>query len=165
MKDFYETLSYINRTVYLPIGLNIKNVQEEKQNSKYGAGSFETPLKTVRFRVANKTPNKGGQFVVIWRKGKNNKNKPYTYNEAHDLLVVTVFNDTLEFGQFIFPKEVLVKKNILATNVKEGKMGFRVYPEWDNPVSKQAIKTQEWQLPYFVYMNESKRNEIIKLFS
>ncbi len=71
MKDFYETLSYINETVYSLIGLNIKNVQEEKHNSKYGARSFETPL----------------------------------------------------------------------------------------------IITQEWQLPYFVYMNESKRYEIIKLFS
>ncbi|GAK12439.1 MepB family protein [Geomicrobium sp. JCM 19039] len=165
MKGFYETLSYINRTVYSPIGLNIKNVHEEKQNAKYGAGSFETPFKTVRFRVASKTPKKVGQFVVIWRKDENNKNRSYTYDEAHDLLVVTVFNESSEFGQFIFPKEILVKQNIVSTNVREGKMGFRVYPEWDKPTSRQGIKTQEWQLPYFVYMNVSNQHDILRLFS
>ncbi|WP_249222424.1 MepB family protein [Planococcus alpniumensis] len=26
-------------------------------------------------------------------------------------------------------------------------MAIRVYPSWDIPTSKQAVKTQEWQLP------------------
>lgn len=54
------------------------------------------------------------------------------------------------FGQFIFPKEILIKHNILKSSSTKGKMGMRVYPSWDNPTSKQAIKTQSWQLPYFI---------------
>ncbi|WP_414839153.1 MepB family protein [Carnobacterium sp. TMP28] len=33
-------------------------------------------------------------------------------------------------------------------------MGIRVYPIWDNPTSKQALKTKLWQLPYFVDMSK-----------
>lgn len=30
---------------------------------------------------------------------------------------------------------------------------MRVYQSWDKPTSKQAIKTQSWQLPYFIDMS------------
>ncbi|MED4128116.1 MepB family protein [Shouchella miscanthi] len=165
MKNFYESLSYINDTIYKPIGLSIESAQGEEQNSRYGAGTFRTLHKTIRFRVANNTPNKIGQFVAVWKKDDANKNRPYTYGEALDLFVVTVFKNHFEFGQFVFPKDILVKKNLLKTDTTKGKMGFRVYPEWDRPVSKQGLKTQEWQMPYFVYMNEQKRAEILKLYA
>ena len=31
-----------------------------------------------------------------------------------------------------------------------GKRAIRVYPPWSYPVAKVAIKTQQWQLRYFV---------------
>ena len=34
---------------------------------------------------------------------------------------------------------------------------MRVYPSWDNPDSKQALKTQKWQLPYFVDMSDPSK--------
>ena len=57
-----------------------------------------------------------------------------------------------EIGQFVFPKEVLLKHNIISSKQKEGKRGFRVYPPWDTPTSKQAQKTQNWQLQYLQYL-------------
>lgn len=33
-------------------------------------------------------------------------------------------------------------------------MAIRVYPSWDNPVSKAAIQTQQWQLDYFFEVND-----------
>lgn len=54
------------------------------------------------------------------------------------------------FGQFVFPKDILITQGIFSTEIKEGKRAFRVYPSWEKTTSKQAQKTQEWQLDYFV---------------
>lgn len=154
--------------IYKPNHLTVKAVQEEKQNAKYGAGTFQLSSKTVRFRVANVTPTKVGQFVAFWEKDEDNKNQPYSYDEAPDLLVITTFKNEHEFGQFIFPKEILLKQNILRSASTKGKMAIRVYPSWDSPSSKQAMKTQNWQLPYFVDMCNSNKlpsEKIIELYS
>ena len=53
------------------------------------------------------------------------------------------------FGQFVFPNNVLLRHNILQSHFTKGKMGIRVYPSWDKPISNTAKKTQNWQLDYF----------------
>ncbi|MDI3235218.1 MepB family protein [Exiguobacterium antarcticum] len=168
MQDFFELLNYVNKIIYEPNRLPLDMVQEEPQNSNYGAGTFKIFSKTVRFRVAHVTPTKLGQFVVFWEKDNNNKNQPYPYDEAPDLLVITTFKNDTEFGQFIFPKEVLLKQNILASDSTQGKMAMRVYPSWDTPTSKQAIATQKWQVPYFIDMRDAGdllNDEIVKRYS
>lgn len=167
MNKFYKTLIFANEILYKPNQLIIKNVQEEKQNADYGAGVFELNSKTVRFRVAKIIPTKIGQFVAFWEKDEANKNQAFSYDNATDLLVVNTFNDKGDFGQFIFPKEVLLKQNILKTTNSKGKMAIRVYPSWDYPISKQAVATQKWQLPYFISMNDIKSlpiHELLKLY-
>lgn len=168
MNDFYTALNDVNKMIYEPNGLTVKCVQEEKQNSKYGAGIFRLSSRTVRFRVANITPTKAGQFVSFWEKDKNNKNQPFTYEEAPDLLVITVFKNDSGFGQFIFPKEVLFKQEILKSSSTKGKMAIRIYPSWDKPTSKQALESSKWQLPYFVDMSDPSKlpiDKIIELYS
>ncbi|MGE6369334.1 MepB family protein [Planococcus kocurii] len=156
MNDFYTALTYLTNTLYKPYNLVVTSIQEEKQNAMYGAGTFQLSSRTIRFRVANVTPKKTGQFVAFWEKDENNENQPYLYDEAPDLLVVIVFKNGHDFGQFVFPKKVLLKHTILKSSVTKGKMAMRVYPSWDHPTSKQAIKTQQWQLPYFIDMRLSK---------
>lgn len=168
MNDFYEALAYVSKVIYEPNRIPVKSIKEEKQNAKYGAGIFQLSSRTVRFRVANITPNKVGQFVVCWEKDRNNKNQPYSYDEAPDLFVITTFKNDSEFGQFIFPKEVLLKQNILRSSSTKGKMGIRVYPSWDSPTNKQAIKTQKKQLPYFLDMSNASElpmDKILELYS
>ena len=154
--------------IYEPNDLTVKSVKEEKQNSKYGAGTFRLSSRTVRFRVANITPAKEGQFVALWEKDENNKNQPYSYEEAPALLVITTFKNDNKFGQFIFPKDILFQRNIFRSSSTKGKMAIRVYPSWDKPTSKQALETQKWQLPYFVNMSSKSKlpiDKIIKLYS
>lgn len=168
MKDFYTVLNDVNKMMYEPNGLTVGRVREEKHNSKYGAGAFECSSRTIRFRVANVTPNKVGQFVSIWEKDSSNKNQPYSYDESTDLLVITTFKNNDEYGQFIFPKEVLLKQKVLKSHSTKGKMAMRVYPIWDTPTSKQAMKSQQWQLPYFIDMshqNHSTKEKILKLYT
>ena len=43
-------------------------------------------------------------------------------------------------GQFIFPKELLVKKNYSEKH--KGKMAIRVYPSWEQSLNKTAVSTQ-----------------------
>ena len=67
-----------------------------------------------------------------------------------------------------FPKEVLFKRDILRSSSTKGKMAIRVYSSWDKPTSKQAMKTQKWQLPYFVDMSDPSKlpiDKIKKLYS
>ncbi len=66
-----------------------------------------------------------------------------------DFFVIST-RDNDYFGQFVFPKSVLLEKNIFSTNGKGGKRGIRVYPSWDKTMNQQAQKTQKWQLKYFL---------------
>lgn len=59
-------------------------------------------------------------------------------------------------GQFIFPKAVLQEHDIISVNNHGGKRAIRVYPSWDVAVNKQAKKTQEWQLEYFLEIPQNK---------
>ncbi|MDU0814272.1 MepB family protein [Bacillus siamensis] len=168
MNEFYKALSYVNKIFYEPNHLTINAIREEAQNSGYGAGVFQLNSKSVRFRVAKTTPNKIGQFVAFWEKDGENKNQAFSYEKAADLLVINTFTSNNHFGQFVFPKEVLVKRNILKTDTAKGKMAIRVYPSWENPTSKQAIETQKWQSAYFVEMNNKDSfpvQELLKLYS
>ena len=153
MSKFFTVLKQIDEMLYKPNQLTVASIKEEKQNSEYAAGKFELrnelTIKTVRFRVAKQTPNKVGQFVTFWEKGPKDINQPFQYDESPDLLVVTTFKDEHTLGQFVFPKEVLLKNNILQSQATKGKMAMRVYPSWDQPTSNAAIKTQKWQLDYF----------------
>jgi len=168
MNKFYKALTYVNEIFYEPNHLTISYIQEETQNADYGGGKFQLDSKSIRFRVAKITPTKIGQFVAIWERNKANKNQAFSYDTATDLLVINTFNVSGDFGQFIFPKEVLLQKNILSTANNKGKMAVRVYPIWDAPISKRAIATQQWQLPYFIdfsCINSLPIRELLKLYS
>lgn len=163
MNKFYRVLEYINEHIYIASELTIEAIEEEKQNENYGAGRFrlgyKNKSKTVRSRTAKQTPTKVGQFVAFWEKDEKNNNRAYDYESAPDLLIVNLFKDG-NFGQFIFPKEVLLKEKILRSKTSKGKMGIRVYPIWDRPTSKQARKTQNWQLDYFIDMTDTNKIDI-----
>lgn len=158
MHNFYEALKFINKTIYKPNHLFLSSIVEEKQNSEYAAGRFimfsHKKANDIRFRVAKVTPKKVGQFVTFWQKDNNDINQPFQYDESPSLLVVTTFDESHQFGQFVFPKDILVKKGIIKSAVSKGKMGIRVYPSWDTATSKTAIDTQKWQLEYFFVVNQ-----------
>lgn len=168
MKNFDDALAYVDKLLYTPNNLTITAIQEEAQNREYGAGIFQLNSKSVRFRVAKITPTKIGQFVAFWEKDQDNNNQAFSYEKATDLLVINTFTRDNDFGQFVFPKEVLLQQNILKTATSKGKMAFRVYPTWEIPTSKQAIETQKWQLEYFIEMkdiNNLSAQKLLKLYS
>ncbi|MEN1936026.1 MepB family protein [Paenibacillus sp. 102] len=164
MNNFNNTLEKLDKMIYIPNNLLITNLKEEKQNSEYAGGIFQLNNKTIRFRVSKITPNKVGQFVSFWEKNENMKNQAFSYESSPDLLVITCIDDN-KLGQFIFPKETLVKEKILKTQSEKGKMAMRVYPIWDKPVSNQAKKSQKWQLHYFIDLSDIENLSIDNLLN
>ncbi|MEQ4486441.1 MepB family protein [Cohnella silvisoli] len=75
--------------------------------------------------------------------------QPYDVSDPVDFFVISTRKGS-NFGQFIFPKAVLCDQDIVSNKGKGGKRAMRVYPSWDNPTSRQAQKTQRWQLEYFL---------------
>ncbi|HDR3964577.1 TPA: MepB family protein, partial [Bacillus anthracis] len=90
------------------------------------------------------------------------QNQAFSYDAAPDLLIITCIDDN-KLGQFIFPKDILLKEKILRTQNQKGKMAMRIYPIWDTPVSNQAKKSQMWQLQYFVDLSDHNNLPIDKL--
>lgn len=149
-----QNLNQIKTEIYDKCALEISNYKIEQESSEYNACRFQLNGQTILSRNAKITPKKVGQFVTFWKRNRNGSIEPFSQNDQIDFYIVNVRTDS-EFGQFVFPQSVLIKKGIITTEKKEGKRAFRVYPTWDKPKSKQAEQTQKWQLNYFYLINHS----------
>lgn len=148
-KVLYADLELVKERLYDRCGFTLTDLKVNAESVAYGACSFKLNGQTVEHRTSNITPTKTGQFVTLWKRNKNGVTQPFDSTDAIDIVVITSKSvDTL--GQFIFPTSVLVGKGIISQPGKEGKRGIRVYPPWDVATSKQAEKTQQWQVEYFV---------------
>jgi hypothetical protein len=143
-----DDLLAAQKLVYEPNRFIIKNLVIEKESHEYGGSSFEMNEKTIKFRTAKITPTKTGQFVTFWKRIGCGPIMPYDMSDSFDLLIISV-RDAKHFGQFIFPKSVLLHKGLLSHDGKGGKRAMRVYPPWDKATSQQAKETQDWQVAYF----------------
>jgi len=158
--DLIDAIKY----VYEPNKWKINNLVREKESFEYGATEFILNQHNIKFRVAKTTPKKNGQFVTLWKRAGSGSIQPFDMADSFDLVVISTRSST-HFGQFIFPKNLLHKKGIVSKDEIGGKLAIRVYPPWDIANSKQAIKTQKWQLPYFFEINEGMGlSNIKKLF-
>ena len=128
--------------------LKISQPIAELESAQYGACRFLLNNANVLFRTSKITPTKTGQFVTLWKRINQGSIQPFDAKDSIDLFIISVRKDN-HFGLFIFPKSVLIAKEIVSDK-KEGKRAIRVYPPWDINASKHAQKTQNWQLEYFL---------------
>lgn len=149
-----NNLSQINSEVYEKCALKMWDFHMEMESKEYDACQFKLNGRKIISRNAKITPKKVGQFVTFWKRNGNGIIEPFEETEQVDFYVVNVRTEK-KFGQFVFPKSLLIKKEIISTAIKEGKRAFRVYPNWDIVSNKQAEKTQKWQLDYFYEINDS----------
>ena len=136
----------------------------EPESRDYYACQFELNEQKIRSRNAKITPKKVGQFVTFWKRNGIGPIEPFEEVDQIDFCVVNVRTEQ-EFGQFVFPKSILIKKGIITTKKKAGKRAFRVYPGWDHVNSRQAERTQNWQLNYFYKINKlTDLNKVKELY-
>lgn len=149
-----STLKQIKVEVYDKCHLEFSDLKLEPESEAYDACQFKLNGRSILSRSAKTTPKKTGQFVTCWKRNKNGPIEPYDENDSIDFYAITVQTEKA-IGQFVFPKSILLEKGIISTYKKEGKRAFRVYPSWDTPKSKQAHRTQRWQLDYFYELDDS----------
>lgn len=156
---FLDDLQNAKKLLYTKCGFQLHNILLSTESNNYSACTFELNNKRIEFRVANITPAKIGQFVAVWKRDYNGITVPFDVADSLDFMIISV-RDSENFGQFVFPKAVLVSKGIISLNGKGGKRGFRVYAPWDKPLNKTAKQTQEWQTNYFIHIKEENRVDV-----
>lgn len=120
----------------------------EAESREYGACTFTLNNLNIRFRTSKITPTKTGQFVTLWKRINQGPIQPFDSTDPIDLFIVSTRKDN-HLGIFIFPKSILINKEIV-TDKKEGKRAIRVYPPWDITTSKQAQKNTEMAIGLFL---------------
>lgn len=151
----HELLAAI-QDVYKPAGMQLTDLAlREAESAEYGASRFGLDGHTIVFRVAKTTPTKIGQFVTIWKRPRSGSTiAPLDFDDGVAFVVVSV-SDATHRGQFVFDHKILTSKGIMAVNGKGGKRAIRVYPPWVKPAAKEAVRTQQWQLRYFLPLEPS----------
>ena len=157
--SIHNDLKIVKELVYDKCGFDVANLIQNFESSAYSACSFVLDGKVIQQRISKITPTKTGQFVTIWKRNKDGETEPFDISDTIDFVVITARSGH-NFGQFIFPKEVLADKGIITQSGKEGKRGIRVYPPWDIVTSKQAAKTQSWQTNYFLPIKKDNSTDI-----
>ncbi|MDM1298596.1 MepB family protein [Empedobacter falsenii] len=137
------------------MNLSISKLEKDLECDEYVGYNFNVNEFSIKFRKAKITPKKVGQFVTLWKRNTAKQTEPFDENDVFDYYIITAEDDS-KLGFYIFPKSILIEKHILTSAKKEGKRGFRVYPNWVKPENKQAEKTQNWQQDYFVEIIDYK---------
>lgn len=156
-----NNLKSIKNNIYDKFGLELSDFKTESESKEYDACQFKLNGLNIICRSAKITSKKAGQFVTFWKRNGNGPIEPFHEEDPIDFFIVNVQAED-KFGQFVFPKSVLIEKGVITTSRKEGKKAIRVYPIWDVAKSKQAERTQKWQLDYFYEIGEMMDFEKVK---
>jgi hypothetical protein len=147
------------KLVFNKCNFALSHLNVEKESREYGACSFNLNELKIIFRVSKITPTKVGQFVTIWKRDHQDITQPFNHTDNFDFIIISS-KENNNSGVFVLPKFVLAEKGIITTSTKKGKRGIRVYPPWVNVNNKQAEKTQNWQINYFVNIQENNLIDI-----
>ncbi|POY39946.1 MepB family protein [Flavobacterium alvei] len=160
----FSEIELLNNSIFKVCGIELENIEPEKESQEYFAHNFKLNKQKVKFRMAKITPTKTGQFVAIWKRNENGITEPHNVDDEFEFYLIAT-RQAERFGIFIFDKRVLSENRILTRKKVEGKRGIRVYPNWSVTENKQAQKTQNWQTKYFVEIieNETDLNKVKKL--
>ncbi|WP_337967127.1 MepB family protein [uncultured Flavobacterium sp.] len=163
-KSISKDLNLAKEMIYDCFDFNCSEPEAIAESADYNGYQFYLNEKLICYREAKITPKKTGQFVTLWKRNKSGIIKPFDFDDEIDFVIISTRKEDL-FGQFIFPKSILLEKGIFSTKTKEGKRATRVYPPWNETTSPQAQKTQQWQLRYFYEITpETDLETFAKLF-
>lgn len=165
-----NALVFAVENIYRPAGLKLTTQCDiEEESAEYGAYRFGLENLSVVFRIAKTTPTKIGQFVALWQRPTlGAKIRPFDIEDEIDYVIICANDekDPKNCGQFIFSQKVLIQQNILSNHGRGGKLSFRLYPPWVKTTAKIAMKTQAWQLNYFLPLlkNEAVDYALVRKF-
>ena len=135
--------------IFTSAGLEVVDLQIEEEGEEYHAHRFKIGGHSCIYRQAKVTPKKVGLFVTLWKREGESPIEPFHIDDPQEFFFVGVTDDQHR-GFFVFPKQELVKRGIVSDSLKEGKRAFRVYPPKTKTTNPQAIRTQKWQIRYYI---------------
>ncbi len=188
-KNYRDEFESFLMKEFIPAGYKITKAVElgpVPESSKYEALVFSLDDKNIVYRKGKVTPDRPGAFLAVWQRPPSDNydgNKPIPLkSDALDYLFIfvekhcsAITNEALvnnqKHGMFIFPVSLLIENGIVSSTKNKGKTGFRVFPPWsDNRgiagtkvFSDSGKKTQRWQLPYFIEINDDGLIDSCKL--
>lgn len=166
MTDILKKVLDIQDFFYQVSNLHMSNFSAEDESIEYYAHFYDLNKKKIKFRIAKKTPNKTGWFVALWKRSSDGNIAPYDASDKVDIVVIVVV-DQDRVGQFVFPRSILLEKNIFSQKNQDGKRACRLYSPWDDANSLQAQKSKQWQSQFFVDLsvkNDSSINRVRELY-
>ncbi len=177
-KNYRDELEFLLIKEFVPSGYQITQkvtLDPTPESAKYEGLNFHLNGRSIVYRKGKVTSDRPGAFLAVWQRpsedSNNNKPIPLTSDdldylfiqvESHSNIVEGLEHST-KYGMFIFPVSLLVEKGILASVKSKGKTGFRVFPPWSEDrggvgtqlFSESGKKTQHWQIPFFVDIDEN----------
>ena len=157
-----KNITRLNNLVFKPLKLNTTEIIPDLECEDYFGFNFKINENRIKFRKSKLTPKKVGQFVTFWKRDSEGKTVPFDINDDFDFYIISI-EENENSGVFIFPKTLLEKENLISSELKVGKRGFRIYADWHFPNSKQAEKTKLWQTQFFIDFSK-KESSIIEKF-
>ncbi len=138
-----------------PLGKTAVNIEREKESAEYGSVRFEMNGQTYLYRQAKHTPKKVGQFVALWKRpAMSGEIAPFDRDDGIDKVIILA-EEHPRFGVFVFPRQLLVEKDIFSEKSIGGKRAFRVYAPWVMPSAAQAKLAKIWQCDHFVELTDT----------
>ncbi|MGE7775384.1 MepB family protein [Chitinophaga sp. NPDC101104] len=150
------TLASIASKALRPAGWHITSMLQDAGSEDYDGHDLlcEGNVR-IKYRQAKLTPKKAGNFVALWKRSGAGETEPFALSDPYDFYMIAVQSGPRS-GFFMFPKQALADNGVLTVGPKEGKRGFRLYPDWVEAPNRQALKTQQWQSGYFIDLDESE---------
>lgn len=120
--------------------------QQSNESHDYVLYHANADNNNIILATAKKTPKKQGFFVTLWKRDDSKTIRPYHNDDKEiDFFMVIIPHS----GYFFFSKKDLLMNHILKSEKAKGKMAFRLYPPYEQLLSKEALKTQKWQTNYY----------------
>ncbi|WP_333853787.1 MepB family protein [Epilithonimonas sp.] len=149
-----KELQHLHDLILKELNLNLSEITPDLECEEYSGFNFKINQTNFKFRKSKLTPKKIGQFVTFWKRDSDGKTVPFDINDDFDFYLISI-EENENSGFFIFSKAVLEKQDLISSENKTGKRGFRVYADWHFPNNKQAVKTKDWQTKYFINYSDS----------
>ncbi|MDP9955554.1 hypothetical protein J2X97_001191 [Epilithonimonas hungarica] len=151
-------LQHLNDLILKELNLQLSEITPDLECEEYSGFNFKINQTNYKFRKSKLTPKKVGQFVTFWKRDLYGKTVPFDVNDDFAFYIISI-EESENSGFFLFPKVILEKENLISSEQKTGKRGFRIYADWHFPNNKQAEKAKLWQTEYFI--NYSDSDELI----
>lgn len=153
-----KEITKLNDLLFELYGRAIVELLEDADSKAYTGFNFKLGGHAFKFRKSKQTPKKAGQFVVLWKRNEVRVSVPFDILDHFDFVIIWS-EEKERSGFFLFPKNKLASQRVLSVKEKEGKRGFRLYPDWVIPPNKLAERTKAWQSPYFIdFDNDRAKN-------